>query len=141
VGTVAAFRGTHFRRPTFLAHLLQILMVAKGSIAGRRHLAVPELVPLASSVDSPAISTKKIITTIGSKSGVHVRLPSKHISGAHALLINVDNNVFVCDLISRTGVFVNDKRVRVARLLFGDMVRFGNYRYRFSDEGVLRKSA
>jgi len=116
-------------------------MVAKGSIAGRRRLAVPELVPIASSTDTPAIACNKIITTIGSKSGVDVRIASKHISGAHALLINIDNNVYICDLISRTGVFVNDKRVRLARLLFGDLVRLGNCRYRFSDEGVLRKSA
>src|SRR5947208_11868551 len=116
-------------------------MVVKGSIADRPRLAVPELVPVSSTAKTPKIAATKIITTIGSRSGVDVRLASKHISGAHAFLINVDNNVYVCDLISRTGVFVNDKRVQIARLLFGDVVRFGKYRYRFSDEGVLRKSA
>jgi pSer/pThr/pTyr-binding forkhead associated (FHA) protein len=79
------------------------------------------------------------ITIVGSKSHAHLRIISPQVSGSHAILLNLGNNIYVRDLMSRTGVLVNERPVSEARLKFGDVVRFGDVRFRFTDSNLLRQ--
>jgi pSer/pThr/pTyr-binding forkhead associated (FHA) protein len=107
---------------------------------GHEVVGVPTIVRLSSSRARAPIPLTELVTIIGTKRGVAIRLKSRSISGAHAALINIENTVYVRDLSSRTGVFVNDKQVRESRLFHGDVLRVGGCRYRFSDLAVLRRS-
>lgn len=80
------------------------------------------------------------LTLIGSKAQNHLCLASSRVSGSHALLLNLGNNFFIFDLMSRQGVAVNGRQVREARLKYGDIVAFGDLRFKFIDRDVLRES-
>ena len=82
---------------------------------------------------------EKLVTIVGSKEDADVCLPSQKVSGAHAVLINRGNYVYVRDLVSRTGTRVNDEALdRARRLTYGDQLRVGEFEFRFYDEGVFR---
>jgi adenylate cyclase len=59
------------------------------------------------------------------------------VSRHHALIECDDRDVFVRDLESRNGVFVNRLRVARERLADGDVVRVGPFELRFEDRAAL----
>ena len=74
-----------------------------------------------------------LVTLVGSKSGNDIRIPSGDVSGAHLAVVNADGVVRVRDLMSRTGVWVNNSRAAPLReLADGDVVRVSAVRFRFS---------
>lgn len=89
---------------------------------------------------APPIRLSRPLTIVGSKLQSHLRIVSATISGSHALLLNLGNNVLLRDLMSRSHVYVNDREVAECRLKYGDVVRFGEMRFRFIDQDVLRES-
>jgi diguanylate cyclase (GGDEF)-like protein len=66
-----------------------------------------------------------------------LRLSDDSVSRQHAVIEQVGESHFVCDLGSTNGTFVNEKRLSVRKLLKnGDRVRFGNqiFKYLKSDQ-------
>lgn len=63
--------------------------------------------------------------TIGRSSECDIVIPDGWISGRHALLEVRGDRVWILDLESRNGTFVNDRRVREAPLRPGDRVGLG----------------
>lgn len=109
-------------------------------MATRRDAASPILMRL-DSQSAQAIRLDRPLTIVGSKLHSHLRIVSPAVSGSHAVLLNLGNHVFVRDLMSRTHVFVNDREVAAAtQLNYGDVVRFGEMRFRFVDANVVRQS-
>ncbi|MBI2570117.1 MAG: FHA domain-containing protein [Candidatus Schekmanbacteria bacterium] len=69
-------------------------------------------------------------TTIGRTAG-HLRIPDADVSRKHAQLeFNRDDALYVKDLDSTNGTFVNGKRVSVAPIKDGDSVRVGSSTFR-----------
>lgn len=66
----------------------------------------------------------KEITTIGRSSDCDISLPAAHLSRRHAQLQVVDGSLFVKDLDSANGTFLNGKRVVEAKVKRGDELRF-----------------
>jgi pSer/pThr/pTyr-binding forkhead associated (FHA) protein len=100
--------------------------------------ACPVLVRVGGSAAS--VRLNRALTIVGSKQHSHLRIVSPAISGSHALLLNLGNHVFLRDLMSRTHVVVNGGQVRDCPLKDGDVVEFGEMRFRFVDSDVLRQS-
>src|SRR5215204_2964893 len=64
-----------------------------------------------------AVKLDGLVTLIGSRKGSDVRIASPRASGAHAVLVNRGNVVYVRDLMSRGGVIVNGERLSQPRRL------------------------
>src|SRR6202035_4850892 len=99
-------------------------------MVNRRDVASPVLVTL-DSASSPVVRLDPPLPIVGAKLQSHLRIVSQSISGSHALLLNLGNHVFLRDLMSRTHSFVNDRAVSEAVLNYGDILRFGDMRFRF----------
>ena len=62
---------------------------------------------------------------VGSAPGAHVLLDHETVSRVHAEIVTRSTGVWVRDLGSRNGTFVDDLRVESARLAHGAVLRFG----------------
>lgn len=71
-------------------------------------------------------------TRIGRALDNDLCLESPSVSRQHALLINSPRGVFVEDLQSVNGVYLNRKRIRKARLADGDLLALGAVSFRYS---------
>jgi pSer/pThr/pTyr-binding forkhead associated (FHA) protein len=69
----------------------------------------------------------RVLTLIGKTTICKVRLHSPEVSRYHAAIICTPRGAWIVDLLSRTGIFVNQKAVRIARLDPGDLVRVGSF--------------
>lgn len=116
------------------------MIAQKANPSPRRKVASAALVRLDGGPSAQRVALDRPLTLVGSKPHAHLRIISPDVSGSHALFLNMGNNVFVHDLLSRTGVFVNDQPITEARLKFGDIVRFGDVRFRFTDSNLLRRT-
>lgn len=68
---------------------------------------------------------------IGRSSNVHLQLPSRRVSKVHAEIVAVDEAVFVRDLMSTNGTFVNGRRVEFDTPVGdGDIIQFGDFEFR-----------
>jgi DNA-binding CsgD family transcriptional regulator len=73
---------------------------------------------------------------LGRRGGSDLELPDPHVSRAHAVIRRQSGAVWLEDLGSTGGTFVNDAQVTGARALkHGDTVRFGTVETRFEDRG------
>jgi pSer/pThr/pTyr-binding forkhead associated (FHA) protein len=68
---------------------------------------------------------KRALTLVGRSAVCGLRLKDDSVSRCHCGLVVTSNRVWVVDFNSRTGLFVNRQRVRVAPLFEGDEVRIG----------------
>ncbi len=66
---------------------------------------------------------------VGSRSSNHVTLADSGISSLHAIVEVDGNTVFLEDLASKNGTFVNGSRIRRCRIQPGDAVAFGQCRF------------
>ncbi|MGA7538757.1 MAG: FHA domain-containing protein [Steroidobacteraceae bacterium] len=71
-------------------------------------------------------------TTIGRDRDNDLPLAARSVSRHHAVLIPAFRTAFVQDLSSTNGVLVNQRRVRCARLEHGDVITFGEARFRYT---------
>ncbi len=75
--------------------------------------------------------------TIGRRTGLHLAIPSAKVSGRHAELLLMGGHLFLRDLGSTNGTYVNHQRLdRTRRLEIGDHIEFADVEFRveFSDE-------
>lgn len=86
------------------------------------------------------VSLRADKTTLGRDANNVVVVESNRVSRSHAVLIKKGAAVWVRDLDSSNGTFVNDKRVVCCRLEHGDTVVIGDYKLRFLDDIAANES-
>jgi len=68
---------------------------------------------------------------IGRREGFDLCLPSPNVSGLHAEILEEDGQLWLYDLNSTNGTFINDERVDVKAVLQdGDSIQFANKQFR-----------
>ncbi|HEV7299902.1 MAG TPA: FHA domain-containing protein [Tepidisphaeraceae bacterium] len=94
------------------------------------------LVPQGKHAGQTAIPLLRPATIIGARHRSHVHLLSRSVSKAHAILIRTNGGYYVRDLASRSHVYVNGRQVREADLVHGDLLKIGNFVFRFTERNV-----
>ena len=89
---------------------------------------VAYLEPLAGCGDPVRIGAQPLV--VGRAFSCALRIDDRRVSGQHALLQATDNGVFVRDLLSTNGTFVDDRRTGQAWLTVPAILTFGHARYR-----------
>lgn len=84
-----------------------------------------ELLILSGSRAGAAFALPDVPAVVGRAAEAHLRLDDPWISSMHALLERRDREVWVVDLGSRNGTYVEDARVSESRLAPGARLRFG----------------
>jgi len=74
---------------------------------------------------------------VGRREGLDLCLTSNNVSGLHAEILEEDGELWLRDLNSTNGTFLNDQRISTtAKLRDGDSIVFGNRRFRvIQDDG------
>ncbi|RZL44752.1 MAG: FHA domain-containing protein [Variovorax sp.] len=80
-------------------------------------------------------------TTLGRDSANTVVIDSVRASRRHAVVVRDGTHVWVRDLNSSNGTFVNEERVNCCRLEHGDVLEVGDFRVRFLDRVATRDLA
>jgi pSer/pThr/pTyr-binding forkhead associated (FHA) protein len=91
----------------------------------------PVLKPLRPDPASAAVALNRPVCVVGSRSRVHLPLAAPTVSRSHALIVNGGRTegVYVRDLASCNGIYVNGAAVREAVLRDGDEIRVGPFTY------------
>jgi hypothetical protein len=82
--------------------------------------------------DAEPIVLNRKVMTVGRTRDNHVFVPSQLVSRDHARVLVGEEGVVVFDVGSANGCFVNDHQVKRQLLRDGDIVRFGDRRFKFS---------
>jgi hypothetical protein len=79
----------------------------------------------------------RVLTLAGREAGCQLKTPDPDISPYHCSLLHTPLGVWVIDLLSHTGTFLNGQRIRWARLGDGDRLQLGSYCIRpwYDEEG------
>lgn len=77
--------------------------------------------------------------TIGRRASNDVHIDNLAISGQHAEIIATDGEVFIQDLNSTNGTFVNKKQVKKQVLKHGDTIGLGKYQLKYLKDGTVVK--
>ncbi len=84
---------------------------------------------LLSLTDGPSILVDKPILLFGRHEECDVQLNSKKVSRRHCVMAQVNDYLVVRDLGSTNGIRINGERVAEGRLVPGDEVQIGNFKY------------
>ena len=84
---------------------------------------------LLSLTDGPSVLIDKPILLFGRHQECDVQLNSKKVSRRHCVVAQVNKYLVVRDLGSTNGVRINGQRVTEGKLLPGDELMVGNFRY------------
>jgi pSer/pThr/pTyr-binding forkhead associated (FHA) protein len=84
---------------------------------------------LLSLTDGPSILVDKPIILFGRHDDCDIQLPSKKVSRRHCVLAQVNDYLVIRDLGSTNGVRINGTRVSEGKLLPGDELTIGNFKY------------
>ena len=84
---------------------------------------------LLSLADGPSILLDKPILLFGRHQECDVQLNSKKVSRRHCCMAQVDDYLVIRDLGSTNGVKINGERVTEGKLVPGDELILGNFRY------------
>ncbi len=84
---------------------------------------------LLSLTDGPSILIDKPILLFGRHEECDVQLNSKKVSRRHCCVAQVNNYLVVRDLGSTNGVRINGEKVAEGKLLPGDELQIGNFKY------------
>ena len=68
-------------------------------------------------------------TLVGGSDECQLVLTDESVSRQHAAIVPTESGVWVVDLLTREGVYVNSERVRWAWLADGDTVRIGRFTF------------
>ncbi len=76
----------------------------------------------------------RTLTFVGQANECKVRISDPAVSSYHCSLLCMEEGIWVVDLLSRTGTFLNGKRVRWAPIQDKDEVKIGKFLIRFHEE-------
>jgi hypothetical protein len=102
---------------------------------------MPKLMMLIDGVVSREIELTKDRTTIGRRPYNDIVIDDLTVSGEHAVLQTVADGVYLKDLNSTNGTYVNDQIVKKQRLRHGDLVAIGKYQLKFVQTATSEPSA
>jgi pSer/pThr/pTyr-binding forkhead associated (FHA) protein len=91
-------------------------------------MAVVDLVVLTGSRSGACFRLPDVPIVVGRSPEAHVRIDDPWISNMHALFEPRSDELWVVDLGSRNGTFVDDERVRESRVITGMALAFGQTR-------------
>jgi predicted component of type VI protein secretion system len=89
----------------------------------------------------PDISLDHAIVMVGRHPQCDARLDSLNVSRRHCILIRCGNSVWVRDLGSTNGTWINGESVEIGRLEPGDEVSIAHIRYYVEQSRTLRAAA
>ena len=92
---------------------------------------MPKLIMLIDGIASREIELTKDRTTMGRRPYNDIVIDDLTVSGEHAVLQSVADGVYLEDLNSTNGTYVNDQTVKKQRLRDGDLVAIGKYQLKF----------
>ncbi len=99
------------RAPTVATHAPNVrLMVAGGTGAGQ------------------SILLRRVASTIGSGRACKVRLKHPEVDSVHAVVVNTGEAIFIRDLVSHKGTFLNDLRAEHERLEDDDVIKINRWK-------------
>jgi hypothetical protein len=135
---LAAAKGALVRtRATLLERDTELEALRRGAAsagAPTEAPAVPTLIPIEGApAGAVRLGTR---TRIGRADDNELMLDTPSVSRHHAIVIASPRGVFVEDLNSINGMYVNRKRVRQARLVDGDLLALGGVTFRYSGPSV-----
>ncbi|MEZ6139893.1 MAG: FHA domain-containing protein [Zavarzinella sp.] len=87
--------------------------------------------------DGPTIIVNKPILMLGRHSECDVQLNSRKISRRHCIIAQLKDHLIVRDLGSTNGVRINGKAVTEGKLVSGDELYIGSFRYQVQIDGIL----
>ncbi|MEW4527109.1 VanZ family protein [Maioricimonas sp. JC845] len=70
---------------------------------------------------------RDLVTIVGRVPPAHIRLAHPTVSRVHCLIVNTHRGLWLTDLASTSGTFVNERLVDVAPLSPGDEIHIGDY--------------
>jgi len=79
-----------------------------------------------------SILLRRVVAVLGSKPGCKVRLKHEDVSGIHCAIVNTGGEVYLRDLASRNGTFLNDLRASHERLEDGDVIKIRPWELRIN---------
>ena len=71
---------------------------------------------------SGGILLRRVASIIGSRAGCKLLLKHQAVSGVHCAIINTGGELYIRDLVSRNGTYLNDLRAEHERLEDGDVI-------------------
>ena len=88
---------------------------------------------LVTSAGRPRIRLDRVLVVVGRHPDCDVRLDSPRVSRWHCCLSEVDGEVWVRDLGSTNGTWIDGRRVRSGSLRTGDVLAIAHHRYRVEE--------
>ncbi len=76
------------------------------------------------------VELTRCVSVIGSRRGCKLQLKSADISAVHAAIINTADEVYLRDLVSSTGTYLNDLKAQFEKLEDGDTIRIADWELR-----------
>ena len=86
------------------------------------------------------VALTPIRTTLGRRPYNHVVVDHLTVSGEHAAFETMDGEVFLEDLHSTNGTYVNGRRIQRQALVDGDVIDIGKYKLQFIQASSARSS-
>ncbi len=80
------------------------------------------------------LNIRQPVTLIGSREGCKVRLRHPQVSSSHCAIVISGTQVFLRDLGSRKGTYLNEQVVELEELHDGDEIRIRSFRFKVSIE-------
>lgn len=118
---------------TLVDHRTRERMIPEAGAPAGRYLSLEH------AGDTRLIALDRPITHIGRGLVADVRLEDSHVSRRHAILALRGDGARILDDRSSNGTFVNGRRVTVAPLADGDVLRFGRTVFRYLEVAPRRK--
>jgi pSer/pThr/pTyr-binding forkhead associated (FHA) protein len=88
--------------------------------------------------EGPSILIDKPILLFGRHEECDIQLNSKKVSRRHCIVAQVNDYLVVRDLGSTNGVRINGERVAEGKLVPGDELQVGNFKYQFCGDPLGR---
>lgn len=95
---------------------------------------MPKVIVSIDGVEIKEVQLSKDRTSLGRRPYNDIVIDNLAVSGEHAVLEMIGNEVYLEDLNSTNGVVLNGKKISRQQLHNGDIAELGKYRVRFEDE-------
>ncbi len=93
---------------------------------------MPKMIVSIDGVVIKEVQLTKERTTLGRRPYNDIVIDNLAVSGEHAVLQMVGSDVFIEDLNSTNGTYINGKAIKRQRLHDGDVIAIGNFRIQYS---------
>jgi len=99
-----------------------------------RAAPVVKLIVTAGPGQGQTIEIHRPVAVVGLRRGCKIQLKHPEVSGVHCAVVNTGHRVFLRDLLSRHGTFLNERQAEHELLDDGDLIRVAAWEFRVSIE-------